>query len=76
VLGDRAAVLAAVNDPPMTVSPLPEGDDPDCDVLTCFRSLIVRPLAPCDLATLRGLRARRVQVPADLLRRRGRLALR
>ncbi|KAK8826557.1 hypothetical protein WA538_006018 [Blastocystis sp. DL] len=40
VLGDRAAVLAAVNDPPMTVSPLPEGDDPDCDVLTCFRSLI------------------------------------
>lgn len=40
-LENRGEVLNRLEEPPILVEPLQEGDDPDLDFPVCYRSLIV-----------------------------------
>lgn len=40
-LGTRVEVLKSMQEEPMTVTPLQEGDDPDMDAVVSFRNQIV-----------------------------------
>lgn len=47
-LGNRDDILNHLNDEPVIVEPLAEGDDPDMDFAVCYRSLLVCFASQCE----------------------------